>query len=112
MKLLTKPIKAQLRKNWENRHNDDYNPKPVVKFFQAFSNARWLITEQDQECPDRLFGLCDLGMGFPELGYVSLSELKSVTIMGLGVERDLYFEPDKTLRQYAEEARHHQRIIA
>ena len=24
------------------------------------------------------FGLCDLGIGCPELGYVSLSELKSV----------------------------------
>ena len=105
MKLLTKKIKAQLKKNWENRHDEDYDPEPVVKFFHPLSASRWLITEQDQEDPDRLFGLCDLGHGFPELGYVSLRELQSVKVFGLGVERDLYFEPDKTLRKYADEAR-------
>ena len=105
MKLLTTEIKAQLKENWENRHDDDHDPMPVVKFFHCFSAARYLITEQDQEDPDRLFGLCDLGMGFPELGYVSLREIKSVNILSLGFERDLYFEPNKTLRQYAAEAR-------
>ncbi len=73
----------------------------------------WLITEQDQENPDRLFGLCDLGMGFPELGYVSLMELETVTNpFGLKVERDKFFEPDKTLRQYNQEAQAKRRIVA
>ena len=61
---------------------------------------------------DTLFGLCDLGMGFPELGYVSLSELATVrNALGLHMERDLHFKADKALSQYAKEARVHQRII-
>jgi integrase len=36
------------------------------------------------------FGLCDLGMGEPELGYVSLTELRTVRgKLGLPIERDL-----------------------
>ncbi len=62
---------------------------------------------------DTLFGLCDLGMRFPELGYVSLSELASVrNALGLHMERDLHFKANKALSQYAEEARVHQRIIS
>ncbi len=61
---------------------------------------------------DTLFGLCDLGMGFPELGYVSLFELATVrNTLGLHMERDLHFKADKALSQYAEEAPVHQRII-
>jgi hypothetical protein len=41
-----------------------------------------------------MFGLCDLGMGFPELGYVSLNEMKAVRLpFGLGIERDLHWTP-------------------
>ena len=44
-------------------------------------------------------------MGFPELGQVSLMELKAVRGPGgLTIERDLYFKADKTLSQYAAEA--------
>jgi len=48
--------------------------EPVVKLFTADGNATWLLTELN---PDRdlAFGLCDLGLGEPELGYVSLHEL-------------------------------------
>ena len=63
--------------------------------------------------PDRLFGLCDLGVGFPELGYVSLAELERLRgIMGLKVERDLYFTPTKSITAYADEARATRRIVA
>jgi hypothetical protein len=48
---------------------------PVVKLFTPDANATWLISEVDPDDPDRLFGLCDLGLGYPELGYVSLAEL-------------------------------------
>ena len=59
-----------------------------------------------------MFGLCDLGMGFPELGYVSLQELESVELpFGLKIERDMYFTPDKTLKEYASVAREHSRIV-
>lgn len=78
---------------------------PVIKLF-AGSNATWLLTEFD---PDRLtfFGLCDLGSGFPELGYVDLASLGIIN-----AERDLYFVADKTIGGYATQARKEQRIVA
>ena len=63
---------------------------------------------------DTMYGLCDLGMGYPELGYVSLKELESMKFppLGLGVERDLNFKANVTLSQYHNEALEHHRIIA
>ena len=79
---------------------------PVVKLSMPDANCTWLLTELDPEDPDIAFGLCDLGMGFPELGSVSIAELESVRgLLGLPVERDLHFRPTKTLSAYADEAR-------
>ena len=103
MHLMTDDIKARLLANWENEGADH---KPVVKFFDPCGAATWLITEMSAEDNDFLFGLCDLGMGFPELGYVRLSELESVQgRLGLGIERDLYFEGRFPISVYAEAAR-------
>jgi len=56
------------------------------------------LTEIDPEGPDLAFGLCDLGMGVPEPGSVSITELTSVAgPFGLKIERDLHFSPKKTL---------------
>lgn len=78
---------------------------PVVKLFTPDANATWLLSEIDPENPDIAFGLCDLGMGMPEMGSVSLSELRSVRgKMGLPIERDRSFEAKMTLSQYAEKA--------
>jgi len=74
--------------------------------------ATWLLTELDPDEPTRAFGLCDLGMGFPELGYVDLDELAQVKRMGLGVERDRYFSTEIPLSKYAAEAASKQRIVA
>lgn len=87
--------------------------RPVVKLFMPDGAATWLLTECDPDDPDRLFGLCDLGLGFPELGYVSLTEIMEVRgRLGLPVERDLHFVADKPLSAYADEARANGRIIA
>ncbi len=68
------------------------DPMPVVKFFDPTGAATWLLTDMMPGEPDILFGLCDLGMSYPELGYVSLSELQNVKgRLGLGIERDLHF---------------------
>jgi hypothetical protein len=49
-----------------------------------------------------VFGLCDLGLGCPELGYVSLTELAAVRgRLGLPVERDCHFTSDQPLSAYA-----------
>jgi hypothetical protein len=85
--------------------------KPVVKLFTPDGNATWLLTELDPDS-DLAFGLCDLGMGEPELGYVSLIELRSVRgALKLPIERDTHFEADKTISAYADEARQHGRIV-
>src|SRR5260221_3333095 len=78
---------------------------PVVKFFDPTGAATWLITEMMPDEPDILFGLCDLGMGCPELGYVSLAELQRVKgHLGLGIERDLYFNARFPLSVYTRAA--------
>jgi hypothetical protein len=66
----------------------------IVKYFDPSGAATWYITEGEEQDGDWLmFGLCDLGLGFPELGYVNLDELRSVKgAFGLGIERDLYFD--------------------
>ena len=58
---------------------------------------------------DTMYSLCDLGFGYPELGYVPLSELHSMTVRvppaGMGLEQDLHFKPSHSLSAYAEAAR-------
>ena len=101
MKLITKEIAAKLSKNIGDANVD----MPYLKLFSPVGAATWLISEYDEETGN-LFGLCDLGMGFPELGSVSLHELESITLpMGLGIERDIFFEPTKTLAGYAHDAK-------
>jgi hypothetical protein len=110
MKILTKAIEKKLLANGAAKA---HNHKPVLKLFGGAA-CTWLITEMDPEDNDRLFGLCDLGMGTPELGYVSLKELMTIRFQpfGLGIERDRFFEADKTLHEYTEESRRNGRIIA
>lgn len=89
----------------------DFNP--VVKLFTPNGNCTWLLTELYPADHDVAFGLCDLGMGFPELGDVRISEIESITGPSwLSVVRDLHFHADKPLSEYANEARTEQRIIA
>lgn len=103
MDLMPDDIRARLLANGAAEAETDH--VPVVKFFDPTGAATWLITEMMPDEPDILFGLCDLGMGCPELGYVSLSELESVEgRLGLGIERDLSFAVRFTLSVYARAA--------
>lgn len=114
MKLITKPIRAALIRNGalSAAGADTAHLKPVLKVFTPWAGATWLITEMDAD-GDRMFGLADLGLGMPELGYASLQELQSLTgPAGLKVERDRHFEATMTLAEYAEAARAAGRIAA
>lgn len=85
---------------------------PVVKLFTPDASCTWLLSELDPSDPDIAFGLCDLGVGYPELGSVRLSELESIRgPLGLAVERDLHFAADKPLSAYADAARLAERIV-
>jgi len=112
------PRYYMLRNGWVNAERivKDQAPedfRPVVKLFCPWTGATWLLTELQPDDPDIAFGLCDLGMGCPELGCVSLMELKAVRGPGgLTIERDLYFKADKTLSQYTAEANAKGRVEA
>lgn len=118
MKLITQELERQLLRNGAVRRDLDSeglaDPDfiPVVKLFTPDAACTWILTELDPDDPDIAFGLCDLGMGFPELGSVYLPELKAVRgPLGLAIERDLHFRPTFTLAVYADAARIAQRIV-
>lgn len=92
---------------------NDFDPLPIVKLFTPDAGATWLLTEIDPRNTDLAFGLCDLGMGFPELGWVSLTELAALRgMLRRPIEQDSHFQPVKRLSAYAREARMAGRIQA
>jgi hypothetical protein len=115
MKLLTKSLREKLIANHNENQQRLEIPRdfqPVVKFFNPTGSGTWLITELDPET-NLMFGLCDLGMGYPEIGYVSFDELREVRCaFGLGIERDMHWKASKTLSAYADEAREYGGIKA
>ena len=111
--LITDEQRALLLANGrESMENPAFDPVPVVKLFMPDGGATWLLTEIDPDDHDHAGGLCDLGLGMPEIGWVSLSELASVRgRLGLPIERDLYFRAEKRLSAYARDARLAGRIV-
>ena len=92
---------------------DTFDPAPVIKLFTPDAGATWLLSEIDPDDEDLAFGLCDLGMGLPEIGWVRLSELAALRgPMGLPIERDEWFVADAELSVYAASARLIGRIVA
>ena len=97
---------AQFEQLLANGRNRDQDHPPVVKLFTPDAGCTWLLSEIDPEETDIAFGLCDLGQGFPELGCVSLAELRALRgRLGLPVERDLSFTAKHSMSVYAEAAR-------
>jgi hypothetical protein len=116
MTLITKTQHEQLIANCQaqiarmDAGESDIDFKPVVKLFTPDAQCTWLLTELGND--DIAFGLCDLGMGCPELGYVCMRELRELRgPLGLRIECDLHFEADKSISAYADEARTHGRIV-
>ncbi|MDX8437119.1 DUF2958 domain-containing protein [Mesorhizobium abyssinicae] len=111
MQILTQSLREKLLANGRQQQPlrgtaREIDFVPVVKLFTPDAGATWLLTEIDPDDPDIAFGLCDLGLGCPEIGIVSLAELSSLRgPLGLTVERDLYFEAEKPLSVYVDEAR-------
>ena len=117
MKLLKKSDKQKLIDN-HNKQDGTKSFKAVVKLFNPSGIGTWFLSELNPK-DNIAFGLCCLTeeeLGYvsleelkslktpfglcclqeEEVGYVSLEELKSLkTPLGLGIERDLYFKPNK-----------------
>ena len=87
--------------------------KPVVKLFTPDGAATWLLAWIEPEDTDIAWGLCCLGMGCPEIGTVSISEIADLRgALGLPVERDRFFKADRSLSDYASAARQNGHIAA
>ena len=73
---------------------DGQGNEAIVHLHYFRGNMDWYITEKDMGDEQiHAFGLADLGMGHPELGYISIEEL-----VANGIELDLYWTP-KTLAE-------------
>jgi Protein of unknown function (DUF2958) len=101
MKLLTEELRKKLPPLYSQEHESD--PLVICKFFHPLSPWTCYAYEgspvdangyydTDEEKVGFLFFGWVYG-DFPEPGYFSLSELESVNVMGLGIERDLHFTP-------------------
>jgi len=86
MKLLTKEIEKKLPSIEEAKACDDKIVQ--IKYFHPLSNWTWYVVGYTD---GQFWGLVD--GDFLEAGLISLEELKSVKLLGLGIERDLHFEP-------------------
>ena len=121
--LFTKAMTERLLSNGQARmaNPEVADFRPVVKLFGGSAHT-YLISEADPDDNDLLFGLCDTGMGFPELGYIRRSELEGMrfpvhvgglgtSVGGLPLERDKWFKASAPLSAYVNAARRAGRIV-
>lgn len=99
MKLLTKKIENELAKypicSQDGKGKD---AKIICKFFLTCSDYTFYVLEGEKLDDGNDYEFFGIGYmnGCSEYGYVTLSQLKSVrNRLGLGIERDLYFENKK-----------------
>ena len=95
MKLVNKGVLADFEKE-RKKVLGGAKSCAVVKFFNPTGAATWFCSEFDEKTGE-FFGYANLGDDTcAELGYISLQELESFKgLMGLGIERDIYFEAGK-----------------
>jgi hypothetical protein len=105
MKILSNDHRGQLLANGAARtRGEAIDPLPVVKLYTLDAGAVWLLTELDAD-GDLAYGLCDAGMGLPELAHVRLSELEEVRgPRGLRIVSDPHFKPRQPLSAYFADA--------
>ena len=85
--------------------NSDQNHAPIVKLFLPFTKCVWLLSEITHEDEGIAFGLCDLGLGYPESGSVSLYELKYLDDYPFPVMSDVSFHGNYPMSVYCDAAR-------
>jgi hypothetical protein len=90
MQLLTAELRAHLPPLYSQEKMTD--PMVHAKFFCAWSNWTWFVTEGSTEDDDFLFFGYVIGFE-EEWGYFLLSEMEAIRGPGgLTIERDLYFK--------------------
>lgn len=117
MSLLTEAQRAKLLDNGRRQAavkgtSGELDFEPVVKLFDPCGASTWLLVEIEPDFETIAWGLCDLGMGFPEFGTVSLEELAEHRgRFGIGIERDLNFEARGPISAYIRAADKAGRIV-
>ena len=77
------------------------DPPPVVRLFTPDAHATWLLAALDPADGDTAWGVCDVGIGMPELGSIKLSDLASIVgPRKQPVMRDRYFQAVRPLSEY------------
>ncbi|OSZ82083.1 hypothetical protein CAP35_02090 [Chitinophagaceae bacterium IBVUCB1] len=106
MTLFTEQQYQKLLENGKPENRDKDHP-PIIHLHLPYTKCEWLISELDPENPNIAFGLCDLGMGFPELGSVDLEELQSIKVgpFGFSVLSNPFFVGTYPMSIYAEAAK-------
>lgn len=105
MKLLTKQILANFKKQGHTDFKSSNEVKIIAKFFNPVGAGNWYAVEYDEK--ERVFfGFVSLfNDENDELGYFSLDELESYRgPLGSGIERDMHFG-DHTLQEVLDGAR-------
>jgi hypothetical protein len=105
--LLTDDERARLLDNGATAARGERgDPLPVLKLFTPDAHAVWLLTELDPADRDTAYGLCDGGIGWPELGTISIAYLESMRgPKGMPVARDPHFKPRCRLSEYVQQSR-------
>lgn len=100
--LVTDEQRAQLLANGHARAADAQTDLwPVVRLFTPDAHATWLLAALNPADSDTAWGVCDVGIGMPELGTIKLSDL--ATIVGpqrIPVRRDLHFHAVRPMSEY------------
>lgn len=97
--LISKSIQKQVPKLYATENELLGDRTAYARYFHPMSSYTSYLLEYDPK--EKLgFGLTTMGHEW-ELGYMSLEEMQSVKVMGLGIERDIHFHP-KTLDQIEE----------
>ena len=90
---MTKEIKEKATKQYDKGSDMD-GQMIVAKFFNPVGSWTWYLMNIDPENNDYAWGIVD-GHAV-EMGSFSMRELQNIQLpLGLGIERDLYFEPMK-----------------
>jgi hypothetical protein len=91
MILITKEIQEAFDKQGDTSQKQASEIKVICKLFNPAGAGTWYLVEKEND--DYCFGFANLGDSrFAELGSISLTELKSLTLpLGLHIERDRHF---------------------
>lgn len=107
--LLPRAVRKKLLQNGVSRRESGTAKEdafPIVKLQLPDVGCVWLLTELDPDRPDIAFGYCDMGMGWPELMEIEISEFDRLrSTEGRKVERVADFVATKSLAAYLEEGR-------